>query len=747
MAVAIDFGNENTVVSYNVGRREHILNDEDSKLIPSYFQYNDEGELVQFGQLAKNALRDGSQNIVAGIKRLIGVSYGQKAYNMAWRLYGLNIKELNGGRIAIEVGPNLKTPEAIAIDFFTRLHQMVIEGAEAQTGLFRRLMGGADIDHCVLTCPAGYSHSQTTALQQCICKAGFHLINIKQKEKEGLLPEPIAAGELIAVNEGGTLVIDWGGGTLDFALIDASRQCVWLNACQQGCGGIDMDVALFENLQETRHLPKDLSGIERAQVRAYIEQLKEALLSLPVGTDLEKKQAVRIPLQTEEEPIAITLSLGQVLKWIGPVLQKARDGIRNVLRQIEGKATACVLVGGPVRSSHIEACVRDVVGKLRITTLPDPMTAVSRGALKYAITPVPQHAGRRTILPHDYGVMVDQVGHYVGVVLLRSQALCPADSGDPRELELRGFPGQMVNLAVFARKANVGEESHQYESSADFTILPTFDKNNIAKVKVRLEADASGVITAHVTDAATNQRLNLNSVSQAISRRICGPPCRSFLETAGLILRNCWNRYSLQQLLSGNFHHLLLGRDAAQPTPPDDEREMNDFIQKYLAPEPYTLAQAWQDVQQVASELLAAAAQCGPIHTDMSKRAKRIEEQVNQSKPNTTRQLIEDLLRDFDDLATAIVRAIGSAKVVPALQNLPLVAKNQSIAVKVRALTDIISRFSPNAYDRLFNTWNEIKNELINANCADAIEIFEPIDRVARLRETTKRIENWIRNR
>ena len=77
------------------------------------------------------------------------------------------------------------------------------------------------IDHAVITFPAKYGPAAQDDLKQAAAKAGFTIVEF--------LEEPIAAGIAFLKDKSGTefgdeiLVFDWGGGTLDIALIELNN--------------------------------------------------------------------------------------------------------------------------------------------------------------------------------------------------------------------------------------------------------------------------------------------------------------------------------------------------------------------------------------------------------------------------------------------------------------------------------------------------------------------------------------------
>lgn len=729
MPIAIDWGNSNTVVAYRVRGNDHLFAPHGSSLIPSFSSYDDNGNLLCIGIEARNHLATGINHVVAGVKRLIGVGYDSRIAEWANRTYGLNLLDQDG-RFKVQVGNTVKSPEEIALEFFGKLKEMLAPQVAQEAGVLDHLLGRARIRDCVVTCPAHYYENQRNVLRNCLNGASLVLLDNQ------LIPEPQAASYMLESLDGNNLIIDWGGGTLDYILIDNNRNPIHLAATQTDCGGIDMDLAILDGLLAARSIA-GLAAHDRAVARLLIEGRKEALLGNPPPT--------LPPLIAELSGgvVDLTFTRAELLDWIQPVLNRVVNSLMNLCRELRNHPIQkCVLIGGPVQADPIVDPIRQILrrlGNIPCEVLQEPMTAVARGALRRVV----RNDQAPILLPHDYGVMVDLEQHHMGPVLLRAQTPCPAES-DEREVELRGTPGTPVELAIWVRKADLAHEKITYESTTTFTFLPKFNQQARAKIRVALQADAAGVITAQVTDDATNQRITLQKVGAAISKRMSGPPCRSFEEIHGLLLQKCWHAYLLGvETNIGNL--LVLLRQGHKDQAPnarqleENAEKFENHIKKWLGigeqpedPE-QTLQELWHSACRVARLSLAEAGKHEPPTTAVSNAVQEIDERLTAQPNPVSKACVRDLLNRVGRLHEALVRIIGERHVLPVLNGCNL--NDNDLQQRVGLLRQILNNFNQNQYGRLVGCWAEISAILTSHNADQNVQsAFNPVMKIVRLR-------------
>jgi len=713
MQVAIDWGNTNTVVMVKSGPSGQALSCEANPLIPSYVQYDRDGQPVQIGWGAKNALRTGASHVVMGIKRLLGREWDFTLASHVQKVYGLETRAAPDREILIEVGPNLwLSPQQIAKDFFSKLREMILQAHPSET-----------LQQCVATCPVQYLETH---------KAKFlHILN-EQNFPVGtdrLLPEPQAVCLLLpSQNKGYTLVIDWGGGTLDLALVSSEGECRRLEGVEYGCGGGDMDVAILKALEKSNRIPP-LSGLDRAVLKEWIEDRKERVLKEP-----DQIPPDRVVLPLTEKPVELDFQRAEVLQWIEPLLIRAVNAIRTSYWPHRAELRQCLLVGGPLQSPYIAERVQKALPPgCKLLPLPESVSqtiAVAAGAMQTFKETGPPTLPK-TILVHDYGVAIDLFDHLLGTVLLQRGQACPVES--PKAvLRPRGGPGTWVDVAVFIRKADLSERKYLYETSERFRILPQFQDSE-AELEVQLIADERGVVSLKILDVKASLRIQLPQVGQQLTRSLCGPPCRSYQELPGLLLSRLWKKFLLKACWQQ--------RDPDRFDPQEIEQFLLSEFQRGISPENLQeeVRSLLQEVRRwIRQHLPEREPELSPIGVPniSSCDADRIKRQL--------RDIFDQLLEVF----ALAIRDVGQKKVLPPLESWQGV-QTPDIQSSLRRMDHLLHGFtgSEAEYQRLLAVAAELQAKLQAAQAPEDVkEPFSLIHQIVHFRYRTYILAERISN-
>lgn|GEM_PF-1285555 len=720
MTVAIDWGNTNTVVAFRKGDQDHVLRIRGQELIPSCMQYDDDGHLLSIGREAKNSLRLGHGRVIAGIKRLIGVKYDEFARRWAEGVYGLRLHSENGA-IRVQIGNALRSPESMATEYFQQLGELLREESKHSVGFPGKLFGKSDFRNCLATCPAHYHDSQKRALRDCLVEAGYEL------SEGGLLPEPAVVSKLTDLGSAeNAFVVDWGGGTLDFALVTAGGDCEYLSAIQRGCGGIDMDIAIIHGLQSEGRFPSDLSQMDLVVLRDYIEGFKERVLSS--GTDSSIRESISLP--DRDESVSVEFTLQEVLGWIKGIVDRAATGIGEVLAEVSEKwaLKLCMLIGGPVTSPHIFQEVRGMIpGRIPVNVFENPMTAIARGALRCLVAGSPMRPSG-----HDYGVAANLINHEMGVLLLRSRQALPF-STPQRRIEFGGHAGKRVEISVWARKADPSEARFHYEKSSSYTFLPQFDDNGNAAINVSLIADAAGIVTARVVDATSNQQMILTQVGSHISEQMSGPPCRSMSEAAGLLLLACWRSFVLR--------HSPLYPDATV-TAAHDRSEIDGFIQNWLRSDTGNTVSG--DIRSLArqSERFAQM-RWEELPPKIAKALEEVSRTCSKPGENWSTPVKSAAIESLDSLYVEMIRAHGEQEITSQLRVYSSDPEDNELHRKAKELESLFRGFSKTKYERLVALWGEVASKVAvdNGPAAELRKSWSFVDGILNLHASLREIE------
>ena len=254
VSIGIDLGTTYSVMAYidESGEPKVIPNQEGRTLTPSVVSFNEESLIV--GAEAKDEQRNGSSDIAAFFKRLMGDEY---------YLYEYNNKTYD------------------TIDLSSLVLQKLKEDAEAYLG--------QTVKDAVITVPAYFNNFQREATLEAGKRAGFNVLSI--------VNEPTAAAIAYGFKEGSgnrnILVYDLGGGTFDvtIARVDETSIKVLSTDGDHNLGGKDFDDRLvlyvceqFEKeygldpLEDEGILNEILASAEQAKVR--LTNLRKTSISI-----------------------------------------------------------------------------------------------------------------------------------------------------------------------------------------------------------------------------------------------------------------------------------------------------------------------------------------------------------------------------------------------------------------------------------------------------------------------------------
>jgi actin-like ATPase involved in cell morphogenesis len=239
------------------------------------------------------------------------------------------------------------------------------------------------IDHAVITVPAKYGPAARADLSEAAANAGFPSVE--------LLDEPIAAGIafLHAKSESDlgseVLVFDWGGGTLDIAMVERSGNDWRLNydllEGDPQLGGEDIDEALLEVINDSlcaRGLPR----VSRENTAEYPHLYQRVV---DMKRLLSKKEAHSFKSYSDKLPFEFSCTRSSFTDFIAGQLDRAFSCLSKweALAATSGKhANRILLVGG---SSQIPAVGERIASLgMRPVLWTDALQAVALGAAIHA---------------------------------------------------------------------------------------------------------------------------------------------------------------------------------------------------------------------------------------------------------------------------------------------------------------------------------------------------------------------------
>ena len=251
-----------------------------------------------------------------------------------------------------------------------------------------------EVKSAVITVPAKFTVNQKDATLE-----AAHLAGLEQVE---LLQEPIAASMAYGLKadekNGIWMVFDFGGGTLDVALVHVSDGVmqVFDTEGDNYLGGKNLDEAIVSKILMPELLSRYVfDTADRTQMSVLSDALK--VVAEKLKNTLSYKDMETVYLEAgdwgededgEEIELELTVTRDMLDNAIRPILQKAVDVCKNLMLRNKipyGKLSHLILIGGPTYIPLLRKMLREQVTQ-NVDTGIDPMTAVAQGAALYSAT-------------------------------------------------------------------------------------------------------------------------------------------------------------------------------------------------------------------------------------------------------------------------------------------------------------------------------------------------------------------------
>jgi molecular chaperone DnaK len=355
----IDLGTTNSCIARWEGGSVRVFqNNDQMNVTPSVIHILKSGRMI-VGRRAYTALLTDPENVAVEFKRWMGQK-DRKHFPASQR-------ELSAEQLSAEILKSLK------------------EDVRRQTG--------AEVTTAVITVPAAFG-----ALQ---CEATARAAKLAGLGEAPLLQEPIAAavgyGARPETGNQRWLVFDWGGGTLDVAVVSTrdGRMNVLEHRGNNLLGGKDIDRLIIENIllpaiEETYDLRT--SGVNAAR-RVLTSRLRmkaeEAKIDLSTAAEVVVSLC-DVGADDCGEPIdmEVPITRAHLESLMEPLVEKCCALAEEALvgaRLAGGDLDRILLVGGPTQSPFLRATLGIRLGA-PVDFSMDPMTIVGRGAAIYAST-------------------------------------------------------------------------------------------------------------------------------------------------------------------------------------------------------------------------------------------------------------------------------------------------------------------------------------------------------------------------
>jgi molecular chaperone DnaK (HSP70) len=257
-----------------------------------------------------------------------------------------------------------------SIELSTLVLRSIREGFEKKVG---------PVEGAVITVPANYTDAQRREVREAGALAGIDVLRI--------INEPSAAAIAYSLSDrpphGKTVVVDWGGGTLDVSIVDLDSDVldILANDGDAECGGKDVDAALVKWLVEKHAAdlaPVVLQKGVVSELELEAERLKIELSGRDIVEDTIKIKAAKLFLD-----VKVTREEFEKLAqpWVDRVMAAVMRTLAKVPQGALGPADIddIILVGGSCRLPLLRRAVKKAFGREGRCDL-NPMEVVALGA-------------------------------------------------------------------------------------------------------------------------------------------------------------------------------------------------------------------------------------------------------------------------------------------------------------------------------------------------------------------------------
>ena len=367
--IGIDFGTTYTSVSAAVANRVQILPWPDgSRAIPSVVAFTAPGRAVVGAEARARQLRD-PRRVVASTKRLLGRSVDDPELAAYFAQAAFDRSGGPDGNVVIEMwGEPYATPQ---------LCGYLLDAARVNA---ERVLGHA-VDRAVITVPVSFSAERIQLLKRAGQLAHLEVVEV--------IEEPSAAALACRHTPGfgGIIgVYDFGGGTFDFSVVEATGGDfrVLTTAGDSWLGGDDLDYAVAEaasNLFWRVHgIDLRLRVVEWQHLLASAEKAKRDL-SVVDAANLFVPEVVHTPHGAQDLRIKVTRDRAEPI-W-APAIERSLHTCISALASINMRPsdlTAIYLSGG---TSYVPAVRRALSQRfklpIRIGAPPDQGVCLGAG--------------------------------------------------------------------------------------------------------------------------------------------------------------------------------------------------------------------------------------------------------------------------------------------------------------------------------------------------------------------------------
>ena len=365
--IGIDFGTTTSCVCYYTNTNYNLIpNENGNYTTKSCVYFNPLSDEILYGDTAYLC-----KDNISNFKRLLGVKYSdfQKDQSLCYFFKHLHIVSGRENDFC-----------EIVLKYNNRLHQFSIEyiiklyiiHLLKRTREFLNLHVTYDL-HAVITVPVLFTNIQRSMLKSIFELCNIHVIRIINEPTSAILPYVIdVAGKGVGNQTENVLVIDCGGGTTDFTVMECDHNDTFFEVKYTSgdnfLGGEDITDNIYNYVANS--VTNGEGHLD--ELRKQCEKVK-CLLSHQQNASIYREG-------TRTGGASISISRSKFININNDFFNKIRNGIRNCVDHVD-RIDRVVLVGGTTRIPYFSQLCKDILGNdICIENTLDQEHVVSMGA-------------------------------------------------------------------------------------------------------------------------------------------------------------------------------------------------------------------------------------------------------------------------------------------------------------------------------------------------------------------------------